>query len=136
LPSRSWKENTAARTRILVAAGLEAVVHRIDADDEVLDVGVADDDPAVAEFVLVGVDVEPRLLTRAAQDLLHVRDDGLEVAGGQRLEHDPGRAARRDLLRRVEVDIGRAHREQPVLGRRAGDLALAEQGVEEAHAGG
>ena len=118
---------------VVVAAHGQGIAHRVDADGEVLDVGVAHDHPAVAELVVLGLHRGAHLRARPGEDLLHVVDDLAEVAGRQRLEDDAGDAARLDALLRVEPDVGGRDREEPV-GRRPLDLALAQQRVEEAHA--
>src|SRR4051812_26203121 len=64
---------------VAVAAELQRLGDGVDPDGEVLDVGVAQDHPAVAEVVGARVDLRAGLLARRADDLLHVLDDLGEV---------------------------------------------------------
>jgi hypothetical protein len=121
---------------VAVAARVEAVLDGVDADDEVLDVLVGQDDPAVAVGVLGRADGRAGLLARRAQDLLDLADDAREVARGIGLEDDPRLARGRDLVRRLERDVRGGQREQAVLLGRLGGAAAAEQRVEEPHGAG
>src|SRR4051795_9822169 len=121
-----------AEHAVAVAADGERVAHRVDADREVLEVRVLDGHPAVAELVVGGLDGRADLVAGALEHLLHLGDDRLEVARAERLEDDRGLAARGDALLVLEVDVRGRDREEPV-GRRALDLAPAEQRVEKAH---
>ena len=119
---------------VAVAAALELGRDRVERDHQVLEVRVAQDQPAVAELVVGRLDLRAGVLGGAAQQLLGLLHDALEVGGAERLEDDPGRAAVLEAEPGLERDLRRGHREQPV-GRGALQLALAaEERVEEAHA--
>ena len=118
---------------VAVAAERDRLVDRVDGDDQVLDLVVADDHPAVAEAVVARLDRGAGLLARRPHDLLHLRDDLREVGGRQRLEDDGGHAARAHVVARLQRDVRRRHGEQAVTGRRRGRLATAQQCVEESH---
>src|SRR3954467_11904774 len=121
-----------AEHAVAVAAHGERVADRVDADGAVLELRVLDDHPAVSDLVVGGLDARADLLPGALQHLLHLGDDRAEVARAERLEDDRRPPARLDVLLRLEVHVRGREREQPV-GRRALDLAAAEQRVEEAH---
>ena len=106
---------------------------RVDADHEVLEVGVAEDHPAVAELVVLLGRSSSRSRRRCSSRAPPCRRrSASKSAVAERLEDDRrlGRALEPHLG--LERDAGGAHREQPV-GRGALDLALAGENVEEAH---
>src|SRR5918994_2285086 len=118
---------------VAVAAALDLVRDGVDTDHEVLEVGVADDHPAVAVLVVGALDAALVVGAGAAHDLLHVARQLLEVGGRERLEHDRRLARRAESERELHLHVRRRHREQAV-GRGLLELALAAKDVEEAHA--
>src|SRR5215210_3305217 len=96
LAGRVLEREDRAQHALAVAADRKRLADRVDADDEVLEVGVVDDHPAVAELVVLGLDGRAGLGAGPVQDLLHLRDDRLEVARRQRLEDDRRAPARGD----------------------------------------
>src|SRR5829696_7639930 len=113
---------------VAVAALLELRRDRVEGDDEVLEVWVAEDQPAVAVLVGRGLDGGAGVLGAGAQQVLGLLDDPVEVRGLERLEDDPCRGLVLEAEPGVERDLRRGHREQAV-GRRALDPlpATAEQ---------
>ena len=65
---------------VAVAGALELHGHGVHRHDEVVEVRVAQDQPAVAELVVVGLDLRARLLGGSGQELLGLGDDGLKSA--------------------------------------------------------
>src|SRR4051794_25097967 len=118
---------------IAVAAHLQLAADRVDAGHQILEIGVAQDHPAVAEGVGFRLHLRARLLGRRADELLHVLGQRGEVGGLELLEDDRRRAGRLQPQRALELDVRRGHREQPI-GRGLLELPLAPQDVEEAHA--
>src|SRR3954468_16261540 len=118
---------------VAVAAARELGGDDVDRLDQVVEVGVAQNDPAVAELVVVGLDARAGVLGGAAQELLGVADDLLEVGRAERLEDDARGVLVLEPEPGLDRDVGRDHREDAI---RRGPLQLlapAEQGVEEAH---
>jgi hypothetical protein len=72
------------------------------------------------------------LAAGAADDLLHVLHELLEVSRRQGLEDDRRLAGALEVELHVELHVGRRHGEQAV-GRGLLELALAAKDVEEAH---
>ena len=114
---RRAKREHGAQHAVAVAAALDRGRDGVDADDEVLHVGVDEDHPAVAELVVGGGDGGAGLLAGALHDLLHVAHDALEVGGRERLEDDRGLAGGLELELHLELHVRRRHREQAVRGR-------------------
>jgi hypothetical protein len=121
-----------AEDALAVAAVLQRLGDDVDPDHEILEVLVREHHPAVAEAVVGAIHARAGVVPRAAEDLLHVGHDRLEVRGRERLEHDRRPAGALEPERHLERDRGGRHREQPALGRRL-DLPLARQDVEQAH---
>src|SRR5215210_877486 len=91
LAGRVLEREDRAQHALAVAADRKRLADRVDADVEVVD-----DHPAVAELVVLGLDGRAGLGAGPVQDLLHLRDDRLEVARRQRLEDDRRAPARGD----------------------------------------
>src|SRR3954470_15637812 len=119
---------------VAVTAALERARHRVDRDDEVLEVGVAQDDPRVAVLVRGGLDLRARVGRGAREELLGVVDDLLEVRGGKRLERDPRDVPMPQTERRLKSDLSSRHGKQPIP-RRQLELPLAtHQRIKKSHA--
>ena len=65
---------------------------RVRGGDEILEVGVADDDPVEAELVGLALDLRAALLRDGVDQLVDVVERAAELARGLRLERDRGRA--------------------------------------------
>src|SRR5204863_5073369 len=119
---------------VAVAAALERARHGVDRHDEVLEVGVAQDDPRVAVLVGGRLDGRAGIGRGARQQLLRVVDDLLEVRGRKRLEGNAGDVPVLEPKRRLESDLSRSHGEQPVTSRKL-ELPLAtHQRIKKSHA--
>src|SRR5205085_10598309 len=110
------------------AASLELAADDVDARDDILQVGVADDQPLEAEAVRAPLDLRAGLLRRRVQELPHVRVGLGELARRERLVDDRPRAAELQAGVRLERDRGGRKREEPLLGRRL-ELLPAEEDV-------
>src|SRR3954451_19974298 len=73
---------------------LEPLRHGVDARHLILQIGVADDDPRVAERVVAALDLRPGVRSHALEQLLDVALCAHEIAGRERLEDDRPRAGR------------------------------------------
>src|SRR5262249_56746887 len=107
---------------------LEPLRDCVDCCDLVLELGVAHDDPRVAELVLATLELRARVRRDAIEQLLQVVLRPNEVAGRERLEADPGGACCAQAELRVERHCRRGECEE-TLTRRRGQLLLAEKDV-------
>ena len=100
------------------------------AADEILEVGVVDDDPVEAVLVALALDLRARRLRDRVRQLVDVVERAPELAGRLRLERDRGRAGRLQPELGLERDRrGRQHEELVVL--RLGELLAPEEDVPE-----
>src|SRR4051794_3904426 len=118
---------------VAVAARLERGGDHVDRHHEVLEVVVAQDDPAVAVVVAGGLDGRAGVARLAAQELLRVADHLLEVGRRDRLEREAGDVAVLEAEPGLERDLRGGHREQAIARRDLQLAAAAEERVEKAH---
>src|SRR6266566_3846641 len=112
---------------------LQALRHRMDRRHLILEVGITDDDPRVAEGVFAPLELRPGPAGNSVEELLQIVLSAHELTGRERLEDDPARAGTAQTELGVERHRRRRQREEP-FSRRPGELFLAEQDVAQAHA--
>ena len=98
----------------------------------VLQIGVADDDPLVAEVVRLALEPRPRLPRDGVEHLLQVVLGPDELARGERLEDDSARASGLQSQFRVQRHPRGREREQAIL-RWTLELLAPEEDVGQTH---
>src|SRR5205823_5653445 len=110
------------------AAALELGADQMDARDEVLEVGVADDEPFEPELVLLALDARPRVARDRLEQLLELVLGPHELARGERLEAHSRGAGGLQAAVDLERDARSREREQ-ALPRRLLQLLAPEEDV-------